>query len=694
MVRILYYIFISLFVFGCASSSGVVKTPHKNAESVQNDRAVTSSKSTESAPVSEIHKDKFTLLVLSDPKGSRIRIMNIKPKYKDNIILKRGKYLIEVSKSGYETYKKWIFLDRDKTLHVKLKKIKYPVVSYNGLAVWKKEPLEDKFKKYSVYTLMDSLKSSFDNGNLLWLDDKISKARGMKWDVANNYCKNLKLHGLKWRLPTCKEAKRYIDNMEKHLLYHTYVATWANKKDYLYYSGCSLEKDGDSYYWQFDCVSKIDPKIKKYSLGTIVSLILRDFKNISKKEAYKKALSIKFGNPKIENIKYDSKSGVLSFDLVSSRLDDIGLANRKIKLKNALTSKNGKRIKENIQVYNLKDESIIVIDTNYIYRHHFKAFDLSKIKNLKYLIFKNYIFDDSLHYASFFIRTMDYRPIKKYRIFIVVDRITSDRYELGDFLRLPDNGMNYARGEATLYIDPNVKVNLKHKKRYRFKKRLKMKVSPRYVKDMISLITSEDFNPTVVFGVENGKLRFKYIKELSNKENYIENERFKKVYYDIEALRKFIKKYPDSRYADEAKRRIEEIKRLYKGYEPKELYKVQGCVGYLPTALITKNIEKIGMKPSFVKSENFKSVTWSGLCRRGLLSGRGYMKMVSKDGNFIVEIKGKMKDGFFLGNVKRNIKRITKRLSSTSYRFVYDELKENIKLNSKSDYERYQKESR
>ena len=692
MVKLLWFlIFASLFITGCNQPRANISHQQNFANSNQNIQKKNHQKPIQTKTAK---RDKFKLLVISEPENSRVRIMNIKPKYHDNIALKKGRYLIEVSKKGYQTYKKWIKIEDDTTLHVKLKKATLPSINYSGEVIWKESEVEDKFKKYSLYTLMDSLKSSLDNNRLLWLDDKISKAKGISWIRANAYCKNLKLHGLKWRLPTCQEAKKYNKEMEKYLLYHTYVSTWVNKKNFLSYSGCSLKKDGDPYYWQFECVADTNPKVEKYSVASIASLIAKDFKGIKKKTAFNKALNIKYGNPKITNIKYSSKTQTLSFDLVSSRINDIGLKKGKAKLKNAITAKNSSRVKENIQVYNLKNESIIVVDTSYVSRSYFKAFDLSKIKNLQHLIYKDYIFDDSLHYASFLIETSQYRPRKKNRIFIVVDRITSDRYTLGNFLRIPDNSSGYARGEVELQIDPNIKVDREHKRKYRFKKRVELKVSPKYIKDMINLITSESFKPTVVFEVKDGDMRFKGIKELDSKNTFVEKGEYEKADFDISALREFIKKYPNSKYSASANKRIKEIKELYKGYEPKEIFKVEGCVGYLPINLITKNINKIKIKPSSIRASLFGKITWSGLCRRGLLSGRGYMRMVSKDGNFIVGIEGKMRDGFFVGEVERDIKKITKRMSKTTYRYIHDKIKEDIKLETYRDYVNYQKENR
>jgi len=66
---------------------------------------------------------RYLLIVNVVPSNSRIRIMNIKPKYYDGIKLKQGKYHIEVSKRGYETITKWIHLNKDININIKLDKI-------------------------------------------------------------------------------------------------------------------------------------------------------------------------------------------------------------------------------------------------------------------------------------------------------------------------------------------------------------------------------------------------------------------------------------------------------------------------------------------------------------------------------------------------------------------------------------------
>jgi hypothetical protein len=679
--HLLYFAVISLFFIGCATS-----TSQNNS---YNKRPATNRVYAENKQQNEkVSKDRVGLSILATPKDAKIRILNIKPKYRDNIFLKRGKYLIEVSKKGYKTYKKWINLQSNKNLHVNLKKREESKFAYNGIVSWRENRVEDRFKKYSTYTLMDSLKISVAN-NKVWLDSKFSKAHNVKWDLANRYCNNLKLYNLKWRLPNCKEANYYYNKIRKYFRNYPYSAPWTNKKNIKAqgYKQICKYYDGDPYYMQLECVAS-KPKIKNDSIFNIALSILKDYKNISKQKALQEALNIKFGNPKIKDISYSSKDEMLSFSLVSSRVKDFAPSKIKFKLKNALTSKNSQRVREHIRVYNFKNESVIIYDPPF-YISKYKAFKFDKIENFKNLVFKDYIFDDSLKYASFPIK------LQKERVYIFVDKIETDTYEMGDFLVLSDTGDNIrSRGKETLYIDPKIEINVKNIRKYFFKERVKLKVSPKYAKEMISLISSKNFKPTVLFEIKENKLIFKGVKELKFGESFVEKEEFKRVYYDIGGLRNFIKKFPHSPYVKEAQKRINEIRKLYKGYEPFGIFKVDGCVGYFPYNLITKIISKLKIDPISIQPNIFKEITWHSLCRRGLLSGRGNMKMVSKDRNLIIEINGKMRDGFFIGDVTRVNKKVTRRVSKATYYFKSDTLKESIKLDNFSDYKNYQEVSK
>jgi len=69
--------------------------------------------------------EKIRLFVHTEPKGVRIRILNIKTKFYQGISLKPGRYHVEISADGYEMEKVWIKVEsgKDKNLKIALKKL-------------------------------------------------------------------------------------------------------------------------------------------------------------------------------------------------------------------------------------------------------------------------------------------------------------------------------------------------------------------------------------------------------------------------------------------------------------------------------------------------------------------------------------------------------------------------------------------
>jgi len=74
----------------------------------------------------------YSLYTEVSPKKAKIRILNIKPKYKNGIKLKKGKYHVEISKNGYSTISKWIEI-KNKNIKFKVKLKKKKQVNVNSL---------------------------------------------------------------------------------------------------------------------------------------------------------------------------------------------------------------------------------------------------------------------------------------------------------------------------------------------------------------------------------------------------------------------------------------------------------------------------------------------------------------------------------------------------------------------------------
>jgi hypothetical protein len=58
-----------------------------------------------------------SLNVEATPTNSKIRIMNIGPKYLPGMLLDNGQYDIEVSSPGYQTQRRWVVLNEKKKKH-------------------------------------------------------------------------------------------------------------------------------------------------------------------------------------------------------------------------------------------------------------------------------------------------------------------------------------------------------------------------------------------------------------------------------------------------------------------------------------------------------------------------------------------------------------------------------------------------
>lgn len=150
-------------------------------------------------PIEKTVKNQKFKLKVTAPKYSRIRILNIKPKYHDNILLAKGNYHIEVSKSGYQTFKKWITVNKDLDYHVEdLKQI----------------------EKIQIFKVEDGKYECPDKSENIILTFKTSNSI-TSWDMANKSTPTLMLSdNLKKRgkgtivLNVIKSSSAYTLNMK------------------------------------------------------------------------------------------------------------------------------------------------------------------------------------------------------------------------------------------------------------------------------------------------------------------------------------------------------------------------------------------------------------------------------------------------------------------------------------------------
>ena len=141
----------------------------------------------------------YRLRILTTPNNAKVQIVEPKLKYYDGIELKRGKYHIKVSKSGYETYFKWIELDKDRDIYVTLK-----------------SKIEDL---YNEAKNRDSIEAYVDLKNLIlnnYDDDEISKKylyeiskrvnELAKYEIKKRY------DNLTYSAKDCINFKQFIEN--------------------------------------------------------------------------------------------------------------------------------------------------------------------------------------------------------------------------------------------------------------------------------------------------------------------------------------------------------------------------------------------------------------------------------------------------------------------------------------------------
>ncbi|QOP45635.1 DUF1566 domain-containing protein [Sulfurimonas paralvinellae] len=276
MIKLFLLIGISVYFIGCGSTKEV---PVK--------KLITDKPPKQKTIVQQ--RTKFKLSVQS-PNATRIRILNIKPKYKDGILLQKGRYHIEATAKGHITYKKWIDLNKDTTLTIALKRKKN--VS-QGFIHWR----EIKDMKYI--------------DGLFWQDQAINKQQKMNWNDAKEYCKDLKIalndHILidDFRLPTDEDLVTLRDHNAR--LDYSGALYWSSTtdirhRDFAKYVYIGRDKEGwynKSGKTYVRCVSD-----KHYPLKLSMKKLIKHFirhEHYSYLDAYELAVNLKYGKPLIKN---------------------------------------------------------------------------------------------------------------------------------------------------------------------------------------------------------------------------------------------------------------------------------------------------------------------------------------------------------------------------------------------------------
>ncbi len=251
--------------------------------------------------------------------AATIRILNIKPKYDDGMWLSPGKYHIEVSKPGYQTYKKWIVIYNDKELNIKLNK---SVFAANGSVTWQKK------------------RDTFSSDGLVWYN--LDSDEKMTWQTANEFCDNLSIttYGFNikgFSLPNDSELLQLAKNrgaIEYQNAIYWSSTTDADHQSYAKYVNLNTsehswyKKHGKTYvicrhhveYSRHLSVQQLASALIGKTTHRDTSLIpiengLSD--NERALNAFEMALFIKYGDPLVQNVVYDADKSRLVFELVS-----------------------------------------------------------------------------------------------------------------------------------------------------------------------------------------------------------------------------------------------------------------------------------------------------------------------------------------------------------------------------------------
>ena len=464
-------------------------------------------------------KIKVPLTVIA-PLNSRIRIMNIVPKYTDAILLEKGRYDVQVSKPGYQTFRKWIEVSDEKSLTVDLERNSSPSIVANGSFVWESyfPPKNDPYN-YPV--------RNFDGH--LWLNtvpkDRYGRGRRQSWAGAKKYCDELSINikGVNFddfEMPSENSLKtlwRYRGYSSYYIKKPGYSRVWSNITTYRKSMGHLAKmfnlEDGRYSGWYHSgvrpeshptvarsvCVSK--KRINSSHLGLIdfkknrdVSVqVMANELFISKSQylsnpslaSYPKNISYKkFNKKEFETtIQFDKRVGV--------HKNEVDIKNRK---KNELWARGNDKIKQN-------------------FREDLKSF--KENKKTEYINALSMAFH--IKYGRPVIKSSNY---------------DADRQVMS--VNLVSSRSNY-------------------------NKHLKIPVKLKYAKEFKGILSSKGFSPKVEMIVVKNQLKFSAIAQIKDPTILVEENEYNKSFKSAQKLLDFLDKYPGSKLRKKAEDRISKI---------------------------------------------------------------------------------------------------------------------------------------
>lgn len=170
-----------------------------------------------------------------------------------------------------------------------------------------------------------------------------------------------------------------------------------------------------------------------------------------------------------------------------------------------------------------------------------------------------------------------------------------------------------------------------------------------------------------------------YLNGIPPKIKTTDYQAFRAAGYNVKKLNIFIKKYPKSAKIKEANSRISLIEIDFYNYSPKDIIHYSGCVGFYPRNLVQSMLNKT------INFSKWDNIRWAGSCENKLFNGRGTLYLERRN-KLKIELKGKMVDGFFQGNVYNNSTSKNKPalIKGTGRRQFH------INLDNTEDYKKYQ----
>jgi len=176
-------------------------------------------------------KIKGKLFVQTTPTNSRVRILNIKPKFYQGMDLDSGSYHVEVSKTDYNTKKMWVKLEsgESKQLKIRLEQLQASI-----------QPTPTYIPPSSTSNVLkkDGIYIAYANGIVrdtkTGLEWKAGPDKDTDWNKARSWVESLNLDGGGWRMPTTEELETlYIEGAGERnmtpLLKTTGWAVWSGE---------------------------------------------------------------------------------------------------------------------------------------------------------------------------------------------------------------------------------------------------------------------------------------------------------------------------------------------------------------------------------------------------------------------------------------------------------------------------------